>query len=40
MTTYLSETDKSLPMPQPEVFSSPVQERTHLKRRLTAAVRL
>src|SRR5262245_62049396 len=40
VTTYLSETDKSLPMPQPEVFPRPVQERAHLKRRLTAAVRL
>ncbi|BFU45571.1 class II aldolase/adducin family protein [Krasilnikovia sp. MM14-A1004] len=40
MTTYLSETDKALPMPQPPVFAGPAEERAHHKRRLAAAVRL
>lgn len=40
MATYMSDTEKSLPMPQLPEFASPSHERVHVKRRLTAAVRL
>lgn len=40
MRTYLSNTDKALPIPHPPEFASLDHERVHVKRRLTAAARL